>query len=63
MESKAAFLIVLCCLLMHTTMVGSDIFFFHTVSGDGVLVILMSQAIAYLCLDGLLMFTSTDTSL
>ena len=33
---------------MHTTMVGSDIFFFHTVSADGVLVILVRQAIAYL---------------
>ena len=48
MQSKAAYLIVLCCLLMHTTMLGSDVFFFHTVDNDGVLILLVSQAIAYL---------------
>ena len=38
MENKTAYLIVLCCFLLHMTVVGSDIVLYHTVAHDGTLV-------------------------
>ena len=48
MKNKAAYLIVLCCLLQHMSVIGSDIALYHTVAHDGTLVYLLSQAVAYL---------------
>ena len=39
--------VVLCCLLIHMTMLGSD-FSYHTVGRDGTLFFLVGQAMAYL---------------
>ena len=48
MLPKAASLVILCCFLMHMSMIGSDICFFHTVYNDGMLAFLISQSVAYL---------------
>ena len=48
MEHKTGYLIVVCCLLLHLTVIGSDIAFFHTVNDDGVLAYLLTQGMAYL---------------
>ena len=48
MKNKAAYLIVLCCLLQHMSVIGSDIALYHTVAHDGTLVFLLSQAVTYL---------------
>ena len=48
MLTKAANLVILCCFLMHMSMIGSDICFFHTVNKDGMLAFLISQSVAYL---------------
>ena len=48
MENKTAYLIVLCCFLLHMTVVGSDIVLYHTVAHDGTLVYLLTQAVTYL---------------
>ena len=45
---KTAYLVILCCSLMHMTMIGSDVGFFHTVNKDGTLAYFISQAVAYL---------------
>ena len=45
---KTAYLVVLCCSLMHMTMIGSDVIFFHTVNKDGTLAYFVSQSVAYL---------------
>ena len=45
MEHKMAYLLVVCCALLHMTAIGSDIFFFHMVDAQ---VILATQAIVYL---------------
>ena len=48
MLPKAARLIILCCFLIHLSVIGSDFPLFHTVNDDGVLAILISQSVAYL---------------
>ena len=48
MLPKAARLVIFCCYLMHMSMVGSDVCFYHTVSKDGTLAFLVSQSLAYL---------------
>ena len=48
MENKTAYLIVLCCFLLHMTVLGSDIVLYHTVAHDGTLVYLLTQAVTYL---------------
>ena len=48
MENKTAYLIVLCCFLLHMTVLGSDIAVYHTVAYDGTLVYLLTQAVTYL---------------
>ena len=48
MENKTVYLIVLCCFLLHVTVMGSDFALYHTVAHDGTLVYLLSQAVAYL---------------
>ena len=48
MENKTAYLIVLCCFLLHMTVIGSDILLYHTVAHDGTLVYLLTQAVTYL---------------
>ena len=48
MENKTAYLIVLCCFLLHMTVAGSDIVLYHTVSHGGTLVYLLTQAVTYL---------------
>ena len=45
---KTAYLVVLCCSLMHMTMIGSDVIFFHTVNKEGTLTYFVSQSVAYL---------------
>ena len=68
MENKTTYLIVLCCFLLHMTVIGSDFALYHTVAHDGTLVYLLTQAVTYLlypslCLDGWLMYTLPDTNL
>ena len=48
MENKTAYLIVLCCFLLHMTVIGSDFALYHTVAHDGTLVYLLTQAVTYL---------------
>ena len=48
MEHKQAYLVVICCMLIHMTAIGSDILFFHASYVDGTLAILAAQAVAYL---------------
>ena len=48
MVSKGACLVVFCCFLMHMTIVGSDISFYHAVEKDGIFGYLISQSLAYL---------------
>ena len=48
MLPKAAFLVILCCCLMHMTIVGSDISFYHAVNKDGTFAFLASQSLVYL---------------
>ena len=48
MKYKIACLVVLCGLLNHMTVIGSDIILYHTVAIDGSLTYLVSQAMAYL---------------
>ena len=32
MEKKAVFVIIVCCLLVHLTVIGSDLILYHTAS-------------------------------
>ena len=48
MLPKEACLVILCCCLMHMSVIGSDICFYHMVSKDGTLSFLVSQSLAYL---------------
>ena len=48
MLPKEACLVILCCCLMHMSIIGSDICFYHTISKDGTLSFLVSQSLAYL---------------
>ena len=48
MLPKAARLVIFCCCLMHMSVVGSDICFYHTINKDGTLSFLVSQSLAYL---------------
>ena len=48
MQYRAAYLVILCCALMHMTMISSDIVCYHTVAKKGILTYqLVSQAVAY----------------
>ena len=47
MEHKQAYLVVICCMLIHMTAIGSDILFFHAAYVDGTLAILAAQAVAF----------------
>ena len=48
MLPKAARLVILCCFLIHFSIIGSDFALYHTVNKDGVLAFLISQSVAYL---------------
>ena len=48
MEYKLAYVVIVCCLLVHMSLVGTDVVFFHTASEDGALTYFLSQAVAYL---------------
>ena len=48
MLPKAACLVILCCFLIHLSIIGSDFALYHTVNKDGVLAFLISQSVAYL---------------
>ena len=48
MKNKSAYLVVVCCFLVHGTALGSDIYLYHTVGLDAAVVFLVSQAVAYL---------------
>ena len=48
MLPKAARLVILCCFLIHMSVIGSDFPLFHTINNDGVLALLISQSVAYL---------------
>ena len=66
MQHKMSILIVLCCALLHMSLIGSDIAICHTVSQNALVLFTVSQAVSYLLcplLDGWLMSTSPDTSL
>ena len=48
MQHKMAYLIVLCCALLHMSLIGSDIALRHTVSMNGVILFSVSQAVSCL---------------
>ena len=48
MLPKAARLVILCCFLIHLSIIGSDFALYHTENKDGVLAFLVSQSVAYL---------------
>ena len=48
MEYRAAFLMVLCSLLLHTTIIGCDVALYHTLGTLGSIVFMGSQALSYL---------------
>ena len=48
MQHKTAYLVILCCVLIHITVIGSDTALYHVVNRDGSLTFLASQAGAYL---------------
>ena len=48
MKHRTSYLVVLCCALIHTTVIGSDTAFYYTVNKDGTLAYLSSQSVAYL---------------
>ena len=48
MEHKLAYLVILCCVLIHMSVIGSDAVLYHTAHEDGALVYLVSEAVAYL---------------
>ena len=48
MQHKAAYLVILCCALMHMTVIGSDVVLYHAVDKNGTLFFLVSQGVAYL---------------
>ena len=48
MLPKAASLVILCCFLIHMSMIGSDVCFFHTSKPDGNFAFMVSQAMGYL---------------
>ena len=47
-EYRGVYLVILCCALMHMSVIGSDIVIYHCFNEDGTLVVLVSQAVAYL---------------
>ena len=47
MEYKLAYVVIVCCLLVHMTWIGMDMVFFHIASIDGALTYFLSQAVAY----------------
>ena len=48
MKHRAAYLVALCGLLIHMTVLGSEIILYHTVGIDASLTYLVSQGLAYL---------------
>ena len=48
MEYKLAYVVIVCCLLVHMSLIGTNMVFFHTVNEDGALTYFLSQAVAYL---------------
>ena len=48
MKHKSAYLVVLCCLLIHMSLMGSDTSLYHTANEDGTFAYLVSEAVAYL---------------
>ena len=48
MKHRTSYLVVLCCTLIHMTVIGSDTDLYHTVNKDGTLAYLSSQSVAYL---------------
>ena len=43
MQHRAAYLVILCCVLIHMTVIGSDAVLYHTASDDGTIAYLVSQ--------------------
>ena len=48
MQHKSAYLVILCSLLMHMNVIGSDVVLYHTVIRNSTLSFLVSQSMAYL---------------
>ena len=48
MEHRLAYLIVVCCLLMHMTVIGSDIVFYHMTYRDGSFAFIVSKIPSFL---------------
>ena len=48
MQHKMAYLIVLCCALLHMSLIGSDIILRHTIIINGMILFSVSQAVSCL---------------
>ena len=48
MKHRSAYLVVLCCGLIHMTTLGSDMIFYHTADQDATIIYLVSLVLAYL---------------
>ena len=48
MQYKLAYLIVVCCALLHMSLIGSEIIMRHTVSQNALILFTVSQAVSYL---------------
>ena len=43
-----AYLVILCCILIHVSLFGSDIVLYHTIAQNGIPIFLSSKAVSYL---------------
>ena len=48
MEPKSLYVVILCCVFVHFTLIGFDTGIYHTLASDGVLTFLVSKGLAYL---------------
>ena len=48
MEKKAVFLVIICCLLVHVTVIGSDFIIYHTASHHSMIIYLTLQGVVFL---------------
>ena len=48
MEHKLAYVVIVCYLLVHISLIGNDVIFFDVANEDGALTYFSSQVVAYL---------------
>ena len=48
MEKKAVFVVIVCCLLVHLTAIGSDMILYHTAGKISTMIYLILQGVVYL---------------